>query len=159
MKASEAGLNRAERRAAGIARRRAGGGVLLEPAGLTGPRPEGPARLFSTDPDRNHWDQPAIPREVPAAPDDLLISVLMQLGCPRWAAEQTRTHPGMRFAAMTVYMLWLDAQEGRMVQNARTGEMTSARDLIDGIREQYAQARRDEAISDRPDHTVGLYER
>lgn len=136
---------------------RARGGVLLEPAGL-GRAPQAPA-LFSTDPQRNHPDQPGIPREIKALPDQQLVATLVELGCPRWVAEQVRTHPGMRYAAVATWCLVRDAQEGKTVVNARTGDRTSARALVDAIREQYAQARKAELISEVPDHTIGLWER
>lgn len=129
---------------------------MLEPAGLS--RAPASPHLFTADRQRN-LDQPGISRELKAAPDDVLIATMVDLGCPRWFAEQVRIQPTVRFAATAVYMLVLDAREGRMVQNALTGEWSSARDLVDAIRAQYVDARRAEQISDVPDHTVGLGDR
>lgn len=130
--------------------------VLLEPGGLQR-APRAP-RIFTPERQRN-LDQPGIANEVPAAPDNVLIATLVSLGCPRWFADQVRWQPPIRFSAMAVYMLVLDAREGKHVTNARTGEITPARDLVDAIRAQYADARRDELISDIPAHTIGFGDR
>lgn len=130
--------------------------MMLEPAGL-GRAPRGPV-LFTPERERN-VGQAEISREIPALPDDLLVATLVELGCPRWFAEQLRRHPGLRFNAVATWCLVQDAREGASVQNARTGEWSSARDLVDAIREQYADARRQELINDVPGHTAGFGER
>lgn len=146
------GLNRAGRRAAAVHRNRA----MLDPAGL--PRAPRHMPIVSPQAHRN-VDQAQLPHEIPILPDDVLIATLVGLGCPRWFAEHVRVHPPLRFNAVATWCLVKDAQEGKMVQNARTGEMTSARDLVDAIREQYQTARKLELIHDDPGHTAGLGDR
>lgn len=97
-------------------------------------------QYMNLDPHRN-LGQPGITRELPQLPDAILIATLVSLGCPRDAADQVRTHPGWRFNAVSVWCLVQDAKEGKHVMNARTGEVTLARDLVDGIRAQYEEAR------------------
>lgn len=136
-------------------------GARWQPGGdLPGlaPTPYAGARIFSSDPQRN-VGQPGIERELPQLPDARLIATLVDLGCPQWAAEQMVKHPSGRFSAVCTWCLVQDAAEGKNVQNALTGEWTSAKDLVDAMRAQYADARRVELISDRPDHTIGLWER
>lgn len=130
--------------------------VMHDPPGLAR-APRVPA-VLSTDPARN-VDQQGIAREIPALPDDRLIATWCSIGCPRWFAEQVRVHPVVRFQAVAVWCLVQDAREGRHVVNALTGEVRSARELVDAMREQYDTARREGLIHDRPDHTVGLGDR
>lgn len=130
--------------------------ILQRPPGL--PRAPVAPVLLDTSPERN-VGQAGIGAEIRALPDSELIATLVQLGCPRWFADQVRHHPAVRFNAVAVWCLVQDAREGLSVQNAQTGEWSSARDLVDAMREQYAQARRDELISDRPNHTIGLGDR
>ena len=68
---------------------------------------------------------------------------------PRWAAEQARTHGGCRY---NLVKMWCIAQE------AAEGDGT-AKEQIDYFRSSFQELRRAELIADRPDHTVGLWER
>lgn len=114
--------------------------------------------LFDNDPIRN-VDQVGISYELPQLPDDRLIATLISLECPRWFAEQVRTSHTCRFQAVAVWCLVQDALEGKSVMNARTGEVFRARELVDGIREQYREMRRIELVADRPDMSIGMWER
>jgi hypothetical protein len=81
--------------------------------------------------------------------DNRLIATAVALGCPRWAAEQCRTHPPARYSLLTV---WCD------VQDAAEGD-AAARERVDYYRWCFDRARRQEVISDDPGRTVGLFER
>lgn len=81
--------------------------------------------------------------------DNRLIATAVELGLPRWAAEQARTHPPARFSLLKV---WCD------VQDAAEGDR-QARERVDYYRWCFEEARRQEVISDIPDRTVGLFER
>ena len=81
--------------------------------------------------------------------DNRLIATAVAVGCPRWAAEQCRTHPPARHALLKV---WCD------VQDAAEGD-AGAGERVDYYRSCFETARRLEVISDRPAHTVGLFER
>lgn len=116
------------------------------PPGL--PRAPKPRSIFATAAHRNkgaHW----IDAEIPALPDDRIIATAVELGMPRWAAEQCRTHGGCRF---NLVRLWCTAQD------AAEGD-PQAKEQIDYIRWSFQELRRAELIADRPDHTVGLWER
>lgn len=122
------------------------GVALSEPPGLT--RAPVAPRIFSTEPHRN-LGQPGISRELTAVPDDLLIATALQLGMPRWSAEQCRYHPFARFNLLRTYMDVLDAREG-------DGQ---AKERIDYIRHCFVEMRKIELVSERPSHTIGLWER
>jgi hypothetical protein len=81
--------------------------------------------------------------------DNRLISTAVQLGCPRWAAEQARTHPPARFALLRV---WCD------VQDAAEGN-PDAKERVDYYKWCFQEARRQEIIDDRPGRTAGIFER
>jgi hypothetical protein len=94
-----------------------------------------------------------------ALPDDVLIATLVGLGCPRWFAEELRHSEQLRFRAVQVYFLCEDAAAGRVLTHPVTGDRIPARDLVDSMRAEYEISRKVELISDRPDHTIGLFER
>jgi hypothetical protein len=104
--------------------------------------------MFDSSPHRN-VGQPWIDCEVPWAPDELLVSTLVAHGQPRFSAEQLRTHGGARFYALR---FWED------VQAAAKGDR-EAQERVDYCREMWGNMRRIELISDRPAHTIGLWER
>ncbi len=81
--------------------------------------------------------------------DDLLIATVVDLGMPRWSADQMRYHPGLRLAYVRV---WMD------VQAAAKGH-AEAQERIDVVRATYQEMRQLELISERPSHTVGFWER
>jgi len=128
---------------------------ITDPGSLA-PAPEAP-HLLDPAPHRN-VGQPTISRELEALPDARLIATLVALGAPRWYAEQLRTQPSLRFNAVAVWCLVQDAAEGRVVVHAN-GERTTARELVDGIRQQYQEMRILELISDQPEATIGLWDR
>lgn len=129
-----------------------------DPPGLVKQNGRPIGQIFNTAPDRN-IGQPGITRELPQLPDDRLIATLVSLGMPRFAADEVRTHPTARFQAVAVWCLVQDAAEGKHVTHPQTGESIPAKELVDGMREAWAQARKVELISDRPEHTIGLWER
>lgn len=106
-----------------------------------------PRPLFSLDPVRNR----GIPGVGPLkhVSDDLLIATLVAHGQPRWAAEEVRRYPPVRLAALR---FWVD------VHDAAKGD-PHARERVDRCRELWQIMRRIELISDRPDHTIGIFER
>lgn len=81
--------------------------------------------------------------------DDLLIATVVSLGMPRWSAEQMRYHPGLR---LQYYLLWLDVSE------AARGNV-EARGRVDGCREAWSEMRKIELVTDRPDMSIGMWER
>lgn len=111
------------------------------------PTPKLPS-IFDTSPHRN-LGQPGITREIPQCPDDRLIATLVEYGQPRWAAEEVRNHPLCRFNA---FRFWCD------VQDAAEGDK-EAKERVDYCRAMWQEMRKDELISDIPDHTIGLWER
>jgi hypothetical protein len=125
------------------------------PTGL--PRAPRPLRVLDTRRDRNR-EQPCL-EQGPALPDDKLIACLVSLGAPRWFAEELRHSPQLRFKAAQVYFLVEDAAAGRHVTHPVTGEKIKASELVDSMRAEYEASRKIELISDRPGHTIGLFER
>lgn len=81
--------------------------------------------------------------------DDLLIATVIDHGMPKWSADQMRYHPGLR---LSYYQHWRDTL------SAARGD-TEAQGRVDGAIEAWAQMRKDELISDIPNHTIGLWER
>lgn len=81
--------------------------------------------------------------------DDLLIATVVAHGMPRWSADQMRYHPGLR---LQYYLFWLDVGE------AAKGN-AEAKDRVDGCISAWQQMRKDELISDKPDMSVGFWER
>ena len=103
------------------------------------PAPVLPRSIFDPRPHRN-VGQPTIPHELPAVPDSLLIATLVAHGQPRWAAEEVRRHPGVRFTAVK---FWCD------VQDAAEGDK-AAQERVDYCREAWEKLRRESLISDIP---------
>jgi len=87
--------------------------------------------------------------ELPLPNDELLIATLMTLGTPRHGAEMLRVHPAMRLAAFEMWGL---------VQMAARGNVF-AKEQVDMAISMNEQMRKDELIADRPDMSVGLWER
>lgn len=81
--------------------------------------------------------------------DNLLIATVVDLGMPRWSAEQMRSNPALR---LHYYMVWRDVQE------AAKG-VKESQDRIDAIRQSYVEMRKQELVSDTPNHTIGFWER
>jgi len=81
--------------------------------------------------------------------DNRLIATAVALGCPRWAAEQARTHPPARFSLLQV---WID------VQDAAEGD-GAAKERVDYYRWCFQEARSQQVINDEPATTVGLFEK
>jgi hypothetical protein len=81
--------------------------------------------------------------------DDLLIATLVEHGQPLFAANELRYHPGARLFA---YIFWDD------VQQAAKGN-PEAKEVVEAAMMAWAQMRKDEIISDRPEHTAGFWER
>lgn len=125
-----------------------------------------PRTIFNQDPERNRgvpalWrtEDPGVCRmftpeggmelvkDVPT--DDLIIATVVQYGCPRWFAEEVRRHPAVRFAL---------AKAWATVQEAAEGD-PEAKERLDYYRWAWAEARQVGLIHDRPEHTIGLFER
>lgn len=75
-----------------------------------------------------------------AVPDEELIATLVAHGQPRYAAEQVKTDPQLRLAALR---FWVD------VGDAGRGDK-QAKERVDYIRASWSAMRRDEIISDDP---------
>jgi hypothetical protein len=73
--------------------------------------------------------------------DNRLIATAVELGCPRWAAEQARTHPPARHALLIV---WCD------VQDAAEGD-GAAKERLDYYRWCFQEARSTGQIADTPE--------
>lgn len=119
--------------------------ILGEPA--TVPRMRVRA-IFDSRPHRN-VGQPGIARELPWPNDNLLIATLVQHGQPQWSAEQIRSHPPARWAAVKFFLDVLDAREGDK----------QAKERVDYCRWAWQEMRKQQVISDVPNRTVGLFER
>lgn len=81
--------------------------------------------------------------------DDALIACVSAHGMPLWSADQMRYNPNLR---LHYYMFYLDVRE------AAKGNK-EAKDRVDGAISTWSQMRKDELISDIPNHTVGFWER
>lgn len=112
------------------------------------PRAPRPRSIFATDPQRNLGAH-IIEHELTHLPDERIIATAVELGMPRWAAEQARTHGGCRYNLVKMWCIAQDAAEGD----------PTAKEQIDYFRHSFQELRRAELIADRPDHTVGLWER
>lgn len=118
-----------------------------DPAGLA-PAPKAPD-VFDHSPHRNRGMN-GIANDCSSEEwDNRLIATAVALGCPRWAAEQARTHPPARYSLLLV---WLDVQEAAEGDGA-------AKERVDYYRWCFQEARSQEVISDQPGQTVGLFER
>lgn len=87
------------------------------------------------------------PQEHPT--DELLIATVVELGCPRWSAEQMKYNPALRLA---FYGMWT------MVAAAAKGD-PEAREIVDVARATWEEQRKLELVSDRPDGSVGFWDR
>lgn len=91
-----------------------------------------------------------IPPGVQGVPtDDELIASVVAHGMPKWSADQMRYNPALR---LHYYLFWLDVRE------AAKGEKES-KDRVDAAIATWAHMRKEELISDIPNHTVGFWER
>jgi hypothetical protein len=81
--------------------------------------------------------------------DAQLMATVVALGMPKWSAAQMVYHPGLR---LQYYMLWCDVQE------AAKGNQ-EAKNRVDAARSMWSDMRRAEVVADRPDMSVGFYER
>lgn len=81
--------------------------------------------------------------------DDLLIATVIEHGMPKWSADQMRHNPSLR---LHYYLFWLDVRE------AAKGSKES-QERVDAAITAWAEMRRNELISDVPNHTIGLWER
>jgi len=86
-------------------------------------------------------NQPGIPTEVEWYPDAVLIDTLVKHGQPRWAANEVRTNPMVRLAAIKFQLDVDDSNEGDK----------EARQRIEFMQAQWAALRREELLSDQPD--------
>lgn len=107
-----------------------------------------PRQLMDTAAHRN-LGNPEIPMELPALPDDRLVAVMVEHGCPVWSANELRRSGFLRFCAVRFFFDVMDAQEGDR----------AARERVDFIREQYQEMRRAGIVDETPSHTVGIFER
>lgn len=78
--------------------------------------------------------------------DNRIIATAVELGCPRWVAEQVRTHPPTRFALLSV---WCD------VQDAAEGDK-EALERCEYYKAMWAQGRAEGSISDTPERVTGF---
>lgn len=81
--------------------------------------------------------------------DELLIATVVDNGMPRWSADQMRHNPSLR---LQFYMFWMD------VRDAARGN-SEARERVDGCRHAWTDMRKLELVNDRPEMSVGLWER
>lgn len=81
--------------------------------------------------------------------DDLLIATAVEYGMPRWAAEQCRENVYRRYDLLAFWNVVQDAAEGDI----------EARERLDASRGKWDEMRQVELVSDRPGHTIGLWER
>lgn len=107
-----------------------------DPPGL--PRAPRAPDIFDHAPGRSRG-MPGISESTPEW-DNLLIATAVELGCPRWAAEQCRTHPPARYSLLQV---WCD------VQLAAEGD-GPAKERIDYYRWCFEKARKEGHIADSP---------
>lgn len=81
--------------------------------------------------------------------DDALVACVVAHGMPLWSADQMRYNPNLR---LHYYMFYLDVRE------ASKG-VKEAQDRVDGAISTWQHMRKEELISDIPNHTVGFWER
>lgn len=113
-----------------------------DPQGLK-PAPQGP-NLFDSSPRRN-IGSPGISQSSPEW-DNRLIATATALGCPRWVAEQARTHPPTRFQLLTI---WCD------VQDAADGDK-EALERCEYYKWCFQTGRQEQIISDTPQDVTGF---
>lgn len=81
--------------------------------------------------------------------DAELIASVVAHGMPYWSADQMRYHPGLR---LQYYLFWLDVREAAKGNKEAQGR-------VDGCRAAWAEMRKIELVTDRPDMSIGLWER
>lgn len=81
--------------------------------------------------------------------DAELIACVCAHGMPRWSADQMQYNPSLR---LQYYLFWMD------VRDAAKGDK-ECQGRVDGAIEAWLQMRKDELLSDIPNHTVGFWER
>lgn len=81
--------------------------------------------------------------------DDQLIATVVAHGMPKWSADQMRYNPSLR---LTYYLFWMDVREAAKGNKESQGR-------VDGAVHAWREMRKEELISDIPNHTVGLWER
>lgn len=89
--------------------------AIILPAGVDPPglrrAPQAPD-IFAHEPHRNRG-MAGIANDCSTLEwDNRIIATAVSLGCPRWKAEQARTHPPARFALLKVWCWVQDAAEG-----------------------------------------------
>lgn len=94
---------------------------------------------------RHHQDGAGIKTPLAAVTDEELIAELVAHGQPRHAAEELRTNPQLRLAALR---FWVD------VGDAGKGN-PAARERVDYMRECWSKMRAEELIGDDPARTHG----
>jgi hypothetical protein len=94
---------------------------------------------------RRHQEGAGIKTPIAAVPDEELIAELVAHGQPRHAAEELRSNPQLRLAALR---FWVD------VGDAANGD-PAARDRVDYMRECWSKMRAEELIADDPHRTHG----
>lgn len=90
-----------------------------------------------------------IPAELPYPNDNLLAATVVSLGMPAFAADQVRYHPGLRLAFVRMWSAVQLAAEGHR----------QAQEVVDICRQSLAEQRKAGTVTDRPDMSVGLWER
>lgn len=81
--------------------------------------------------------------------DDQLIATVVAHGMPKWSADQMRYHPGLR---LHFYMFWMDVRE------AAKGNVDS-KDRVDIAMQAWREMRKDELVHDKPNMSIGFWER
>ena len=115
-----------------------------DPPGL--PRAPRAPDIFDHRPERNRG-MPGVANDHSTREwDNRLIATAAALGCPRWAAEQCRTHPPARHALLQV---WGDVQLAAMGDG-------QARERLDYYRWCFQESRRQQHISDTPAAPGGI---
>lgn len=94
---------------------------------------------------RQHQAGAGIATPIAAVPDDELVAELVAHGQPAHAANELRTNPQLRLAALR---FWVD------VGDARQGDR-AAKERVDYMRECWSKMRAEELIADDPTRTHG----
>ena len=89
---------------------------------------------------RHHQAGAGIATPLAEVTDEELVQNLVALGQPRWSAEELKTNPQLRLAALRC---WVD------VGDAGRGD-AGARERVDYLRECFSRLRAEEIISDDP---------
>jgi hypothetical protein len=99
-----------------------------------------PEQVLRRRNERMQATQPGIRKQMRSIPDAELIACLVANGQPRYAAEEVRTNPQVRFSATMFFCDVLDAAQGDK----------RAKQQVDFIREQWSRMRKEELITDDP---------